>query len=62
MCSNNGGKKMYKYIVEKYSGKVYCGNAFFNTLDECLEFANDGFCDKAIITNCETKEKIKTEV
>lgn len=50
---------MYKYIVNKYSGRVYCGNAFCDTIEECLEFANDGFCDKAIITNCETKEKIK---
>lgn len=53
---------MYKYIVNKYSGRVYCGNAFFNTFDECLEFANDGMCDKAIIINCETKEKIRIKM
>ena len=45
-----------KYIVNKYSGRVYCGNAFCETLDECLEFADDGFCDKAKIVEIETGE------
>ena len=39
----------YKYAVNKYAGRVYCGNAFCNTIEECIAFANDGFCDKAII-------------
>lgn len=40
-----------KYIVNKYCGRVYCGNGYFNTLDECMKFADDGFCDKAIIVD-----------
>ena len=40
-----------KYIVNKYCGRTYCGNGFFNSFDECISFANDGFCDKAIITD-----------
>lgn len=35
-----------RYTVEIYAGRVYCGNGFFNTLDECYAFANDGFCDR----------------
>ena len=38
------------FEVCKYTGRTYCGNAFFNSFDECIKFANDGFCDKAIIT------------
>lgn len=40
-----------KYNVEKYCGRVYCGNGLFNTLDECFNFGNDGFCDKIIVFN-----------
>lgn len=46
-----------KYIVEKYCGRVYCGNGYFKTMEECLKFAKDGFCDKAKIANLETGEK-----
>lgn len=49
---------MYKYMVEKYGGKLYCGNAFCNTLDDCFKFAHDGMCDKAVIIDYETGEKI----
>lgn len=42
---------MFNYIVNKYCGRTYCGNGFFNTIEECMEFANDGFCDKAIISD-----------
>ena len=53
---------MYKYMVEKYGGRLYCGNAFFNTLDDCYEFVNDGMCDKAVIINYETKQKITLKI
>lgn len=33
------------YTAYKYAGGTYCGNGFFKSLDECFEFANDGFCD-----------------
>lgn len=47
-----------KYIVEKYSGGIYCGNAFFETYDECVEWAKtDEFCDKAKIISLDTDEK-----
>lgn len=48
-----------KYIVNKYCGKIYCGNGFFDTMEECMQFAEDGFCDKALITNTETEEVTK---
>lgn len=36
-----------RYTVEIYCGRVYCGNGFFDTLDECYKFAKeDGFCDR----------------
>lgn len=47
-----------KYSVEKYSGKAYCGNGFFDTLDECYAFANDGFCDKMNVYDTETGKLI----
>lgn len=56
---------MRRYIVNKYSGGVYCGNAFCETLDKCYEFANDGFCDKMKINdtklNIELTVKMKGE-
>lgn len=33
------------YTAYKYAGGTYCGNGFFESLDECLAFADDGFCD-----------------
>lgn len=33
------------YTAYKYCGGTYCGNGDFESLDECLEFADDGFCD-----------------
>lgn len=46
-----------KYIAEKYCGRVYCGNAFLDTIEKCIEFGDDGFCDKVKIINIETQEK-----
>lgn len=48
-----------RYLVEKFSGRVYCGNAFFETLEECIKFADDNFCNRAIITELETDKKFK---
>lgn len=33
------------YTAWKYAGGTYCGNGFFDSLDECFAFADDGFCD-----------------
>lgn len=39
------------YYVTKYSGGTNCGNAInFKSLDEAMEWADDGFCDYARIT------------
>lgn len=39
------------YSVTKYAGGVLCGNAdMLPTIDRCMEFANDGFCDYCRIT------------
>ena len=40
------------YTVHKYSGGTYCGMAEGReTLDACMEYADDGFCDYARIVN-----------
>ena len=52
----------FNYIVNKYCGRVYCGNAFCDTIEECVEFINDGFCDKALITDVNTEEVTKIEL
>ena len=49
------------YEVCKYCGRVYCGNAFCDTIEECLQFANDGFCNKAIITGEGVRYVVKIE-
>lgn len=48
---------MPKYIVNKYSGRTYCGNANLDTFDACIEFADDGFCNRAVICDTETGKK-----
>lgn len=48
---------MARYIVNKYAGRVFCGNGFFDTYDECIEFAKDGFCTRAVIADTKTGEK-----
>lgn len=46
---------MYRYVINIYSGRVYCGNGYFDTLGECMKFLeDDGFCDKAKIFDSET--------
>lgn len=43
-----------EYTVAKYSGGVWCGMAEgFESLDKCMEYADDGFCDYARITKFE---------
>lgn len=34
-----------RYVANKYAGGTWCGNGYFQTMEECLEFAMDGFCD-----------------
>lgn len=48
-----------KYSAVKYSGGVNCGNGYFDTLDECFEFADDCFCDYVRVTNLETGQVLK---
>ena len=54
-----------RYLIEIYSGGTYCGNAFFDTEEECIQWLKeDGFCDKGIIKDLETGKKrvVKVEV
>ena len=47
-----------KYIVELYAGRVYVGNGFFDSFDEVESFIqDDGFANKAVVYNDETKTK-----
>jgi hypothetical protein len=53
-----------KYIVEIYDGRMYLGNANFNSYEECLLFAiNDTFATRATILHVESgiKATIKLE-
>ncbi len=39
-----------EYTVHKYSGGTFCGMAEGRkSIDECMEYADDGFCDYARI-------------
>ena len=39
------------YEVSKYCGGTYCGNGGgFKSLDDAMEWADDGFCDYARIS------------
>ena len=49
--SKTGAMVSNAYSVIKYCGGVNCGSAIdLATLDQCMEFANDGFCDYCRIT------------
>ena len=47
------------YTAWKYSGGTYCGNGDFDSLDACLAFADDGFCDYVRVQNTDTLQIIK---
>lgn len=53
---------MSKYIVNKYAGRTYCGNAFFDTFIECMQFGDDGFCDRIVINNTEENRKYTIKI
>ena len=53
---------MTRYVVNKYAGKKYCGNAFFNTIDDCIAFADDGFCTRAKIRDTETGRLLTVKI
>lgn len=49
--SKTGALINHEYSVIKYAGGTRCGDAFgFTTIDQCMAFANDGFCDYCRIT------------
>lgn len=49
----------HTYSVIKYSGGVMCGQAeHLATIDQCMEYANDGFCDYCRIT-CDDGSMLK---
>lgn len=52
-----------KYKIDIYCGKVYCGNGYYDTLDECYAFAlSDGFCDKAKIYDMNSKNVFTVKI
>lgn len=47
-----------RYYCRIYAGRTFCGDGLFETLEECEKFLKeDGFCNKAIITDNETGKK-----
>lgn len=50
---------MRKYTAWKYAGGTYCGTGDFDTLDACLEFADDGFCDYVRVQDAGNGRKLK---
>lgn len=56
-------KFLCRYCIEIYCGRTYCGNADFNTMEECMQFAiDDGFCDKAVIMDYLTGLKFTVKI
>lgn len=58
-----------KYVVQIYGGRTWCGNAYCETIDECIEFAksegsDEGLITKAVIVDMESHAKmtVKFEV
>lgn len=48
------------FIINVYSGGTYCGNAFFQTFEECVEwFKEDEFVDEAIIKDSDGLQTVK---
>ena len=49
--NERGALVHHTYRVDKYSGGKWCG-CFDRaaTIDQCMQFANDGFCDYCRIT------------
>lgn len=43
------------FVAWKYAGGTYCGNALCRSLDECMSFADDGFCDYVRVETPEGK-------
>lgn len=53
----------YRYIAEIYCGGTYCGNAFFDTFEECCMYLlEDGVCDYMKVKDLETGRTIKTNI
>lgn len=50
---------MAEFRAAKYCGGVYCGNGEFDSIQECIDFANDGFCDYVRIASEEISLKVK---
>lgn len=53
---------MSRYIVNKYSGRTYCGNAFFNTFIECKQFGDDGICDTIVVNDTVDNRKYTIKI
>jgi len=54
---------MTRYSIEIYCGKVYVGNADFDSMEKCMQFAiDDGFCDKAVIYDSIGKIKFTVKI
>lgn len=48
-----------RYEANKYCGGVYCGNGEFGSIQECFDFADDGFCDYVRVTDMQSGRTIK---
>ena len=50
---------MTEFMAVKYCGGIRCSNGEFDSIQECIDFANDGFCDYVRITSEEISLKVK---
>lgn len=48
-----------RFEARKYCGGVFCGNGEFSSLQECFDFADDGFCDYVRIKDTKRGQTIK---
>ena len=51
-----------RYIANKYAGRTYCGNGFFDTFIECMQFGDDGFCDRIVINDTVDNRKYTIKI
>lgn len=51
---------LYRYIAEFYGGRLYCGNGFFDNLDDVLQKAIDEYFIDRIVINDTLNNKIIT--
>lgn len=46
-----------RYKVNKYKGRILCDSGEFDYFIECMKFADDDFCDRAVIKDSQDNKQ-----